>query len=118
MAPESEDEEQTPPSTDASLAGDATDDVPLTSLRDIKAKYVDGGGSTDDADTDTRDRRAGGRRAPLESQETDETDRRRGRGRSAEAGPEDQKPKPASSGETHQPRTDAEIGEGGSLFDL
>ena len=37
---------------------------------------------------------------------------------SADAEPEDQKSKPASSGETHQPRTDAEIGEGGSLFDL
>ena len=35
-----------------------------------------------------------------------------------DAGDEQPKPKPASSGETHQPRTDAEIGEGGSLFDL
>jgi len=30
----------------------------------------------------------------------------------------DEQPKPAASGESHQPRTDAEIGEGGSLFDL
>jgi len=31
---------------------------------------------------------------------------------------QEEKPKPAASGEAHQPRTDAEIGEGGSLFDL
>ncbi len=31
---------------------------------------------------------------------------------------DEEKPKPSSSGESHQPRTDAEIGEGGSLFDL
>ncbi len=31
---------------------------------------------------------------------------------------EDPKPKPASSGEAHQPKTDADIGGAGSLFDL
>ena len=31
---------------------------------------------------------------------------------------DEEKPKPAASGEAHQPRTDAEIGEGSSLFDL
>ena len=36
----------------------------------------------------------------------------------AEAEQPDEKPKPASSGEAHQPKTDADINESGSLFDL
>ena len=75
----------------------ATDDEPLTSLRDIKAKYAEGSASSE-ADTS----------ADAESHAESED----------EPSDSEEKPKPASSGETHQPRTDAEIGEGGSLFDL
>ena len=53
-----------------------------------------------------------GRRAPRSR-------RRRRRATDDEAEDEqEEKPKPASSGEAHQPKTDAEIKEGGSLFDL
>ena len=92
-----------------------TDDEPVTSLRDIKAKYADGSASDDEATgaaDETEDE-------PKDSEEPDESEDDRGRGQRCRGHRvRGQKPKPASSGETHQPRTDAEIGEGGSLFDL
>ena len=92
-----------------------TDDEPVTSLRDIKAKYADGSASDDEATgaaEETEDE-------PTDSEEPDESEDAEPEDSAAEAtDAEEQKPKPASSGETHQPRTDAEIGEGGSLFDL
>ncbi len=97
-------------------AENKTDDEPVTSLRDIKAKYADGTASDDEATgaaEETEDE-------PTDSEEPDESEDAEPEDSAAEAtDAEEQKPKPASSsGETHQPRTDAEIGEGGSLFDL
>ncbi len=70
----------------------------MTSLRDIKAKYAGDTTAAEPAATDDQ---------PDEDAEDAED-------------PAEEKPKPAAapSGEQHQPRTDAEIGEGGSLFDL
>ena len=112
MTPEHDtgDESRAEDETSSATDSGATDDAPLTSLRDIKAKYADGSASTgDDAD---------GSAAEDESTDADAEDAESEDAESADAEPEEQKPKPASSGESHQPRTDAEIGEGGSLFDL
>ena len=121
VSPDSEPEEDTSGSTDT----ESTDDGPLPSLRDIKAKYAEGSAS---ADTDTT-ADAESEDEPSEPEESDEPDDESGDDEAEESDgsgdsdsedsdSEDQKPKPGSSGETHQPRTDAEIGEGGSLFDL
>ena len=90
---------------------------PGTSLRDIKAKYS--GESTEPTEPDRRaepsrqlrTRRRRRRRVCGRGRRGRGHRRGRGRGRG-------EKPKPAASGDAHQPRTDAEIGEGGSLFDL
>ena len=86
----------------------AEDDAPITSLRDIKAKYAEGD-ATDSADSST-DAGDSTDEADDSADEADAADE-------AEDEPEE-KPKPTSSGEAHQPKTDAEIKEGGSLFDL
>ena len=94
----------------------ASDDAPVTSLRDIKAKHS-GESLTDDAEPAPRKRRRRAEAAGGRGRRRDRRAPRRTSDRTDEDEPEE-KPKPASSGETHQPRTDAEIGEGGSLFDL
>ena len=85
-------------------AGNKTDDEPVTSLRDIKAKYADGSASDDEAtgaEDETEDE-------PEDSEEPDESEDAEAEDSAAEdTDSEEQKPKPASSGETHQPRTDA-----------
>ncbi len=91
----------------------------MTSLRDIKAKYADGdspGSESDAADT-TEAEEESGSSEPAGDATPDEDDAPE-QDEDASADEEDEKPKPAASGESHQPRTDAEIGEGGSLFDL
>ena len=83
----------------------------MTSLRDIKAKYADG--------TRLRDgRRARRPEAEPVRRGADEAERTTSDDSQPDEDKQEEKPKPASSGEAHQPRTDAEIGEGGSLFDL
>jgi Fe-S oxidoreductase len=86
------------------------DEAPVTSLHDIKARHAEGESSSDgdgEAEADTTPD------AELAAEsDTDRADTE------AEAASEAQKPKPTSSGEAHQPKTDTEIKEGGSLFDL
>jgi Fe-S oxidoreductase len=120
-----EDTEDSSPA-DPDTSDDA--DAPVTSLRDIKAKYADGTASSTVSDdepaetsADDAEDSAGVEAEAPEPEPKDEAD-------SEESEPdedageqedtEEKKRKPASSGDTHQPRTDAEIGEGGSLFDL
>ncbi len=88
------------------------DEAPVTSLRDIKAKFSgeQSESETEQQTPDEAEDEAGTETVAEESEESEESDE------SDES--EEEKPKPAPSGDTHQPRTDAEIGEGGSLFDL
>ena len=104
----------TEPDTEQSAPDDA--DEPVTSLRDIKAKYAEGG-ATDAAPT-----AESGQDAEPDTQQDSPADEGQVDDGQAKDGQADEEPrpttKPTSSGEAHQPRTDAEIGEGGSLFDL
>jgi Fe-S oxidoreductase len=106
--------------SDASAASEDPDDAaPVTSLRDIKAKYADGAeGETGAAEvseqSEATDEGAGEDSAADEPAETSDSSEAEESSESDEKKPS----KPTSSGEAHQPRTDAEIGEGGSLFDL
>ena len=92
-------------------ADTSTEDEPaeetssVTSLKDIKAKFS--GGSTEEPEesTESTEPVADAAAEPAEDDSTDE------------AAPEE-KSKPASSGETYEPKTDKDIGEAGSLFDL
>ncbi len=88
----------------------------MTSLHDIKARFSEDGESTsaiqdgsttegDESETDP---------APAEESEDESSEAEK----SDDADEPEAKPKPASSGEAHQPKTDTEIDEGGSLFDL
>ncbi len=126
VEPETEttDEAPTPDDAEAEVEPEAeakptesSDDAPLTSLRDIKAKYAAGSGEV--ADEKAADTAPEATSAPSETE--NEVDGEADAAESTEAAEAEQpeeKPKPASSGDSHQPRTDAEIGEGGSLFDL
>jgi Fe-S oxidoreductase len=125
VTPEGDTEDESKAEDEASSATDSgsTDDAPLTSLRDIKAKYADGSASTDTGDaeaSESADESSDSAAAdePEDTDADDSADDESDDAGSVDAGSEEEKPKPASSGESHQPRTDAEIGEGGSLFDL
>jgi hypothetical protein len=132
--------------------GSESSDAPLTSLRDIKAKYAEGAATSTgsetaapDADEETETPDTPEAREATEAQETPEadavpephdepsdavTDEPSAGESDAEDEPAEEetaeesgapvqnKAKPATSGDSHSPRTDAEIGEGGSLFDL
>ena len=94
-------------------AEEADDAAPITSLRDIKAKYSGDQPEESAAPEPGTDESDEDEEPAAESETEESTDE--------DASDEDEqaeKPKPATSGESHQPRTDAEIGEGGSLFDL
>ena len=102
----------------ASKSAGANEAGPVTSLRDIKAKYADDSSAASSSPADS---------APAEEQATaDETgteDVPEGNDAPVDSDatetPETQgTPATQSSAETHQPKTDAEIKEGGSLFDL
>ncbi len=90
---------------DTDVEPDTEPGAPLTSLRDIKAKFADGSASSGSSTEKTEG-------ADANAELLEESP-----GAPEEETPED-KPKPATSGDSHTPRTDAEIGEGGSLFDL
>ena len=92
---------------------ESSDDAPITSLRDIKAKYAEGGSA--DSDSEAGDE---GDRTDESSDDSDDSEGSDDEAEDESADEEQEKPKPASSGEAHQPKTDAEIKEGGSLFDL
>ncbi len=103
-------------------AGDSSDDIP--SLKDIKARHAEGGSDTDEqtpespaeSGTQSADSSAEG---TAESEPASDSESKADSQADSEAESEAaEKPKPASSGEAHQPRTDTEIGEGNSLFDL
>ncbi|MCW2849549.1 MAG: protein of unknown function cysteine-rich region domain protein [Marmoricola sp.] len=87
-------------------------DAPVTSLRDIKAKYADAAGSDSEAESVEAGSTKEQATEPEEPSAEDES------AAPEEQEAEEEKPKPTASGDAHQPRTDAEIGEGGSLFDL
>ena len=81
------------------------DDSSITSLKDIKAKYSADEPADDPAEESTE--------GPTEDSEEATAEE--------EVSTEDEpaeEPEPVSSGETHQPKTDKDIGEAGSLFDL
>ncbi|MCW2836423.1 MAG: Fe-S cluster protein [Marmoricola sp.] len=129
--------------------GSESSDAPLTSLRDIKAKYAEGAATSTDSETAAPDADEGtetpdtpeATEAPeapeadavpephdepsdavtdqTSAGESDAEDEPAEEDTAEESGASGQKKsKPATSGDSHSPRTDAEIGEGGSLFDL
>ncbi|HET7349372.1 MAG TPA: heterodisulfide reductase-related iron-sulfur binding cluster [Marmoricola sp.] len=124
---ETEDKGDTSPATSEETEGAAGagpgSDSGITSLKDIKAKYADGDSSGsvaggDAAPSDASGSETGALEAEAAADSSEGSD---ALDESADEGSDDdteEKPKPASSGEAHQPRTDTEIGEGGSLFDL
>ncbi len=81
------------------------DEAPVASLHDIKAKHAEG--SADGTSTTEAAEEPGSTEAVADAEPSD-----------TEPEAQEERPRPASSGEAHQPRTDAEIKEGGSLFDL
>ncbi len=86
----------------------ADEDTGITSLKDIKAKFS--GESSEQAEAEVASAEETPEAADYKDDQSEEDH---------ESGdvPEE-KPKPASSGETHEPSTDKDIGEAGSLFDL
>lgn len=93
-------------------------EAPVTSLRDIKAKFSGGSSSSDSpsAVTSTTETDAPAEQtteAPATEEESDSSEES-----PAQDAPAEEKPKPAAgSGEAHQPKTEG-IDEAGSLFDL
>ncbi len=125
VAPDEESQPSEPEPSEPEPSQPSNEDAPLTSLKDIKAKYADsqGGDSAPDAAADgeaqsddaaTAEESESGPVEESEGDEPSDVDQASGEGEQDER--EDQPS--TSSGPAHQPRTDAEIGEGGSLFDL
>ncbi len=117
------DEPEADPDAEAASEEPATEDAPVTSLRDIKARFAedaaaDRADSTDEEDEapdDSAETTGAGADQDADGQNEEEPDEETA---DEAEGAEKEKPKPATPGDAHQPRTDAEIGEGGSLFDL
>ena len=92
----------------------------VTSLRDIKAKYAGGGASTSEAtSTGDHDAQVTTDTAEAVQEENPEPEVAEPEGAEvAEDQPASETAAPSGSGEQHQPKTDADIHEAGSLFDL
>ncbi|SDS95844.1 Fe-S oxidoreductase [Nocardioides scoriae] len=126
---------ETPAESPADAHEPAAEAAPVRSLRDIKAKFAGGGSASEataatphdpDVATDTseavqaepRDEVAPAPEAPEDGtagadDPTDVTGPAE-----ADTTTDDQPARPAGSGEAHQPRTDADVHDAGSLFDL
>ncbi len=116
--------EEAPATPETDVEPGAEPGAPLTSLRDIKAKFAEGSASSASSTEKTEVADGNGERpedsqgAPQEETPAEPpVNKTTDKSAETEVTPED-RPKPATSGDAHAPRTDAEIGEGGSLFDL